>query len=98
MALPPTATTSSAEAQRWFDQGLQLLYGFNHDEAIRSFRRAAELDPTAAMPWWGVAYSNGLDINNPEVTEEASRDAWEATKQALACEDPDYQQSWLEDA
>jgi hypothetical protein len=38
-------TTSSPEAQRYFDQGLAFLYAFNHDEAIRSFRRAAELDP-----------------------------------------------------
>ena len=38
-------TTESPEAQRWFDQGIQLLYGFNHDEAIRSFEKAAQIDP-----------------------------------------------------
>src|SRR5690242_14669759 len=48
-------TTNSAEAQRFFDQGLTLVYAFNHDEAVRSFRRASELDPSAPMPYWGVA-------------------------------------------
>jgi hypothetical protein len=43
-------TTASAEAQLYFDQGIRLLYGFNHDEAARYFRRAAELDPRAPMP------------------------------------------------
>ena len=47
-------TTSSAQAQRLFDQGLVLLYGFNHGQAIRMFQRAAELDPKAPMPLWGI--------------------------------------------
>src|ERR1051325_2530945 len=47
--------TDSAEAQRFFDQGLTLVYAFNHEEALRSFRRAAELDPRMAMAYWGVA-------------------------------------------
>ena len=42
-------TTTSSEAQAWFDQGLALTYGFNHDEAARSYARAAELDPGCAM-------------------------------------------------
>jgi tetratricopeptide (TPR) repeat protein len=62
-------TTSSHEAQRWFNQGMQLLYGFNHGEAIRSFQEAAALDPDAAMPWWGIAVANGMHINVPEMTE-----------------------------
>lgn len=62
-------TTTSEEAQAWFNQGLVLLYGFNHGEAIRSFRRAAELDPEAAMPWWGITYANGMHINLPEMSE-----------------------------
>ena len=44
--------TSSPEAQKYFDQGLTLIYGFNHGDAERSFRRAAELDPRSPMPWW----------------------------------------------
>lgn len=77
-------TTSSDEAQRWFDQGIQLLYGFNHDEAIRSFEKAAELDPKCAMAWWGSAYARGLHINNPEMGEEQSKRAYEAAQEALA--------------
>ena len=47
--------TTSREAQQYFDQGLALLYNFNHAEAERSFLKAADLDPAAPMPWWGVA-------------------------------------------
>ena len=77
-------TTNSAKAQKLFDQGMQLMYGFNHDEAIRSFHAAAEVDPSAAMPWWGIAYSHGVNINDPEMTEERSRLAREASDKALA--------------
>ncbi|MBK7601180.1 MAG: hypothetical protein IPJ07_22695 [Acidobacteria bacterium] len=56
-------STRSAEAQKFFNQGLALLYGFNRDEALRSFRRAAELDPQAAMPHWGMAMVLGPHIN-----------------------------------
>lgn len=77
-------STDSEEAQRYFDQGLQLTFGFNHDEAIRSFRHAAELDPDAPMPWWGVAYCHGININDPEMGEERSRAAWDAVQKARA--------------
>ena len=50
--------TKSADAQRFFDQGLTYVYAFNHDEAIRSFRRAAELDPSSPMPHWGIALAS----------------------------------------
>ncbi|MEX0876193.1 MAG: hypothetical protein WD114_01930 [Phycisphaerales bacterium] len=76
-------TTQTDEAQRWFDQGMQLTYGFNHDEAIRSFQRAGEIDPSAAMPWWGVAYGHGININDPAMTEERSRKARAAIDKAL---------------
>lgn len=75
--------TESAEAQRWFNQGMQLLYGFNHDEAIRSFHVAAEKDPASPMPWWGIAYAHGVNINDPAMTEERSRLAREAADEAL---------------
>src|SRR5438874_13756513 len=58
----PIATTSP-EAQKFFDQGLTLFYGFNRYEALRSFRKAAELDPGAAMPWWGMAMAQGPHVN-----------------------------------
>lgn len=79
-----TISTQSTEAQKWFDQGIQLLYGFNHDEAIRTFHAAAEIDPTAAMPWWGIAYAHGININDPEMTEERSKAAREAADKALS--------------
>lgn len=77
-------TTASAEAQRYFDQGLAFLYAFNHDEAIRSFRRAAELDPRCAMAHWGIAIANGPHINNPVVPEDRARAAWDALAAARA--------------
>jgi len=56
-------TTSKPEAQRWFDQGLMLTYGFNHDAAERSFLKAAEIDPECAMCWWGAALVLGPHVN-----------------------------------
>jgi tetratricopeptide (TPR) repeat protein len=50
-------------AQKYFDQGLRLVYGFNHAEAIRSFTRATELDSACAMCWWGIAYAYGPHVN-----------------------------------
>src|SRR5215468_6495426 len=58
-------TTESKEAQRYFDQGLRLLFGFNHKEAIRSFRSAAVVDPKCAMAHWGAAYAYGPHVNKP---------------------------------
>lgn len=58
-------STTNAEAQQFFDQGMRLVYAFNHDEAARSFRRAAELDPKLAMAWWGVALAVGPNYNLP---------------------------------
>jgi hypothetical protein len=73
-----TVTTSSTDAQKHFNQGLAFLYAFNHDEAIRSFRHAAELDPKCTMAWWGVSLANGPHINNPVVTTERAKAAWDA--------------------
>lgn len=64
-------STSSPEAQIWFDRGLALSYGFNHEEAIRCFERAAAVDPECAMAYWGIAYASGPNINNTEMEEEA---------------------------
>jgi tetratricopeptide (TPR) repeat protein len=77
-------STESESAQQWFNQGMQLMYGFNHDEAIRSFEQAAAADPSSPMPWWGIAYCNGTNINDAEMSEERSRDAWNAAQEALA--------------
>jgi tetratricopeptide (TPR) repeat protein len=75
-------TTGSEEAQRYFDQGLAFMYAFNHDEAIRSFRQAAKIDPGSAMAFWGIAIANGPHINNPVVSEEQANAAWTALEQA----------------
>jgi len=58
-------TTTSPEAQRWFDQGLRLVYAFNHHEAQRAFREAARLDPKCAMCFWGIALTEGGNYNHP---------------------------------
>jgi tetratricopeptide (TPR) repeat protein len=76
-------TTGSAEAQAYFDQGLRLLYGFNHDEAARSFARAAQLDPTCASCFWGVALTMGPNYNVPMLPDRAAV-AWEALERARA--------------
>src|SRR5712671_1897063 len=58
-------STKNAQAQEFFDQGLRLIYSFNHDEAARSFHRAAELDPKLAMAYWGIAEAVGPNYNDP---------------------------------
>lgn len=74
-------TTRSAQAQRYFDQGMMLLFNFNHKEAVRSFRAAASLDPDCAMARWGEAFAHGPHINGP-MTDEAVPLAWEALRRA----------------
>src|SRR5713101_1282268 len=58
-------STSNPQAQQFFDQGLRLIYAFNHDEAARSFQHAGELDPKLAMAYWGVAEAVGPNYNDP---------------------------------
>src|SRR5437588_8033593 len=77
-------TTSSPEAQRLFDQGLVLVYGFNHSQAIRLFQRAAELDPEAPMPLWGIALAYGPNINDFEMDRDRAKTADEYVKKAQA--------------
>jgi hypothetical protein len=72
-------TTSNPEAQQFFDQGLRLIYAFNHDEAARSFQRAADLDPKMAMAYWGIAEAIGPNYNDP-----ASEDRFKAAHDAIA--------------
>jgi tetratricopeptide (TPR) repeat protein len=74
-------TTTSALAQRYFDQGLRLVYAFNHEEAIRAFEEAAKQDPNAPMPYWGVGLALGPNIN-AAMSKEDERRAIEAVKQA----------------
>lgn len=68
-------------AQRYFDQGLVLAYGFNHAEAERSFREAARRDPDCAICWWGAALVLGPNINAPMNPNDVAR-AWSALRTA----------------
>ncbi len=79
-------TTTSEQAQRFFDQGLKLAYGFNHREALRAFKEAARLDPDCAMAYWGWALVLGPNINLP-MPKDAVPQAWDAMQLALAKRD-----------
>jgi len=89
--------TRSAGAQKLFDQGLRLCFAFNHDEAIRSFQEAARLDSTCAMPWWGIAFALGPNINLP-MSADAERQALEALDRAraLAPKAPEADRAYIE--
>ncbi|HTK68242.1 MAG TPA: tetratricopeptide repeat protein [Candidatus Eisenbacteria bacterium] len=78
--------TSAPLAQKYFDQGLRLAYGFNHEEAKRAFLEAARLDSTCAMAWWGAALVLGPNINLP-MSPEAETEAYRYAQRALACKD-----------
>ena len=75
-------TTTSPLAQRYFDQGLVLAYGFNHAEAARSFREAIKLDPSCAMCNWGLAYVLGPNIN-ANMEDDAIPESYQAIQRAL---------------
>lgn len=77
-------STQSREAQQYFNQGLTLVYAFNHPEAIRSFARAAELDPQMAMAYWGIALATGPNYNEVEVSAERNKAAFESIQKALS--------------
>lgn len=79
-------TTTGDEAQAYFDQGIALTFGFNHWEAIRSFKRAQELDPTCAMCYWAEAFAYGPNINAP-MGEGAKLPAFTAISMAQALKD-----------
>ena len=76
-------TTNSPEAQQYFDQGLRLMYAFNHDEAIRAFEEAVRLDPSAAMAYWGIALALGPNIN-AGMDKTAEQRTWDAVQKARA--------------
>jgi tetratricopeptide (TPR) repeat protein len=76
-------STKNPEAQRFFNQGLTLVFAFNHEEAARAFQRAAELDPQSAMAFWGVALALGPCINL-DVDPPHEKAAYEAIQKALS--------------
>jgi tetratricopeptide (TPR) repeat protein len=75
-------STRNPDAQKFFDQGLRLIYDFNHDEAARSFERAADLDPKLAIAYWGVAEAVGPNYNDP-ASDDRFRQAHEAIQKAV---------------
>jgi tetratricopeptide (TPR) repeat protein len=89
--------TSNPQAQEFFDLGMSLVFGFNHEEATRAFQRAAELDPKAAMPQWGIAWAVGpnynLDIDDPRATQ-----AYAAIQSArsLAAAGPENERAYVD--
>ncbi|HEV7902696.1 MAG TPA: hypothetical protein VGO96_02555 [Pyrinomonadaceae bacterium] len=91
-------STLNAEAQAFFDQGLILVYAFNHDEAVRSFRRAAELDPQLAMAYWGIALAAGPNYNSTKMDDARRKIAHEAIEKArsLAAKAPEHERAYIE--
>src|ERR1700758_3565472 len=69
-------TTKSAEAQKYFDQGINFYFGFNHGAALRAFQAAETIDPDCAMNYWGAALACGGDINFPGVPPAMAELAW----------------------
>jgi tetratricopeptide (TPR) repeat protein len=90
-------STRNPKTQMFFDQGVNLLFGFNHAEAIRSFREAARLDPDCAMCWWGVAFALGPNINLP-MPDDAVAPAWAALAKAraLAPKASPQERAWID--
>ena len=76
--------TSNEQAQKFFDQGVVLLFGFNHEEAYRAFEKAAELDPKQPMPHWGMALALGANYNDPAPEAERLKKARVEVEKALA--------------
>ena len=93
----PTSS-ANADAQKFFDQGVILVYGFNHDEAARSFRRAAELDPQMPLAHWGLAMATGPNYNETAIPAERLKAAHEAVRRglALAARAPEHERAYLE--
>jgi tetratricopeptide (TPR) repeat protein len=77
-------TTRSRLAQKYFDQGMRFVWAFNHDEATRSFARAAQIDPRCASCWWGVAMTLGPNYNMPTMSSPRAKVGWEAVRRAEA--------------
>lgn len=89
--------SSNPDVQRWFDQGLMLTWGFNHQAAERSFLKAASLDPECAMCWWGAALVLGPHVN-AGMDPGNNAAAWErlGRAMALATDAEAWQRAWIE--
>ena len=89
--------TDNPEAQKFFDQGLVLTFGFNHPEAIRAFERAHELDPESPMPLWGKALALGPNYNI-DIDPVREKLAWETVQEAraLAADAPERERAYVD--
>ncbi len=90
--------TTSPEAQKFFNQGMDYLFAFNHDEARRSFQKAADLDPKAPMPLWGVALAVGPNYNDIDIGHARELQAYTAITKAkqLAATGPSIEADYVE--
>jgi tetratricopeptide (TPR) repeat protein len=90
-------STKNAQAQQFFDQGLRLIFAFNHDEAARSFRRAADLDPKLGMAYWGIAEAVGPNYNDP-ASDDRFQAAHDAIQKAVELSDsaPPNEQAYIQ--
>jgi tetratricopeptide (TPR) repeat protein len=91
-------TTTNPEAQKYFDQGLSLMYGFNRYEALRSFRKAAELDPLAPMAQWGIAMATGPYVNMDGDPTYDMKTSCAASEEGLRLNGSDREHAYLEAA
>ncbi|MEK6301420.1 MAG: hypothetical protein AABO41_11910 [Acidobacteriota bacterium] len=91
-------STTNPEAQKFFDQGLTLVYGFNRPEALRSFKRASELDPRAIMPHWGIALASGPHINmdgDMDVDGKAGHEAIQKAR-SMSSGAPEHERAYVD--
>jgi tetratricopeptide (TPR) repeat protein len=90
-------SSRNVEAQKYFDQGLRLVYAFNHDEAARAFQKAADLDPQLGMAWWGLALAVGPNYNLPvdPDREKLAADAVDKAR-ALSVDAPQAEKDYIE--
>ena len=79
-----TVTTDSADAQLHFNRGFVLMYGFNHDEAVREFEQTLAYDPGCAMAWWAIANCLAPNINLPLTDPAVAKRAYDAAQRAMA--------------
>ena len=91
-------STTNPEAQKFFDQGLTLVFGFNRPEALRSFKRAAELDARAIMPHWGIALASGPHINMDGDMDVDGKAGYEAIQKARSISRgaPEHERAYVE--
>ncbi|MDQ3291759.1 MAG: hypothetical protein M3Q05_10765 [Bacteroidota bacterium] len=91
-------STTNTQAQGLFNQGLTLVYGFNHPEAIRFFKRATELDPQLAMAYWGIALATGPNYNETTIDSARQKAAYEAIQKAISlmAKAPAYEQAYIQ--